>query len=162
MLLTTLTLVTASAHAAFGACKPGVFLTVGGNIKKFTNEKDKTFEYSEADYLALPPSSITTSTAFTAKSKFEGPRLSDVMKDVGASGKSLRLVAVDNYARDIDLKELEKYGVILAHTRNGTRLTRRDQGPLWSIYPRDNHPQILNTPIAASKYVWQVCRIDVQ
>jgi len=72
------------------------------------------------------------------------------------------LMALDNYSRDIDWKELDKYGVILAHSRNGTRLTRRDQGPLWSMYPRDDHPHELNTPIAASKYIWQVCRIDVQ
>lgn len=150
------------AFAAGGACKPGVFLTVGGRISKASNATDKTYEFTEAEIRALPSATITTSTAWTEKSKFDGPRLSEILKRVGASGTSLRVLAFDNYTAEIPWSDLTQYAPILALSQNDTKLTRKDHGPMFVVYPRDEFPKVLNLPMAQMRYVWQVCRIDVE
>jgi hypothetical protein len=148
--------------AARYECKPGVFLTIGGKIDKVTNPTDRTFEYSDAEFLKLPVSPITTATAWTEKRKFEGPTLSDVMASVGGKGVKLRVLALDAYVGEIPWSDLAQFQPILATTQDGVRLTRKNNGPLFVIYPRDKHSVALNTPAAQMRYVWQVCRIDVE
>ncbi|MBI2770580.1 MAG: oxidoreductase [Burkholderiales bacterium] len=152
----------AGVKGKVGSCKPGVFLTVGGKIKNMTNAVDKTYEFTEQELLAMQTSTIETSTAWTAKSAFVGPKLDDLLKKVGASGETVQFVALNDYIADMPSSVSEKYGAILAHTRNDKRLLVRDHGPLFVMLPRDKYPAELNTPLAARWYVWQVCRIDVQ
>ncbi len=152
----------AASASPVAECKPGVFLTVGGNVKSTTNSADKTYDFTEAELLAMPTSTIVTSTAWTAKSAFVGPLLSDVLKKVGAGGGTLQLVAFDDYYADMPMDIVAKYGAIVAHTRDGKRLSRRDNGPLFVMLPRDKYPTELNTPLAARWYVWQLCRIEVE
>ncbi len=54
-----------------------------------------------------------------------------------------------------------RYGVILAHSQNGQRLSHKRWGPLWTIYPRDQNPGALKGPIAESRFIWQINRIEV-
>lgn len=54
-----------------------------------------------------------------------------------------------------------RYGVILAHSQNGQRLSHKRWGPLWTIYPRDQNPGALKGPIAESRFNWQINRIEV-
>ena len=150
------------ALAARTECKPGIFLTIGGKIDKVTNKTDRTFEYSEAEFLKLPTSPITTATAWTEKRKFEGPTISDVMATVGGKGVKLRVLALDAYVGEIPWSDLTQFQPILATMQDGVRLTRKNNGPLFVIYPRDKHSVALNTPAAQMRYVWQVCRIDVE
>jgi hypothetical protein len=55
-----------------------------------------------------------------------------------------------------------RYGVILAHTMNESRLKVNTFGPLFLIYPRDKYQQELKSPDAEAKFVWQVDRIVVR
>ncbi len=137
-------------------------LTVGGKIKNVTNAVDKTYDFTEKELLDMPTSTIETSTAWTAKSAFVGPLLGDVLKKVGAAGKTVQMIALNDYFADMPVSVSQKYGAILAHTRNGERLVTRDHGPLFVMLPRDKFPAELNTPLAARWYVWQLCRIDVE
>jgi hypothetical protein len=151
----------ATSGVAAGRCSNSAFLRVGGNIAKVNNPDEKVFDFSEGEILAMPESTIVTSTAWTRKSTFQGVRLSDLLTEIGASGKTLRVTAWNDYAADIEWSDLEKYGVILAYKQNDARLSRKGYGPLFVIYPRDSD-SALNTPMAQRKYVWQVCRIDVE
>lgn len=151
----------AAAHIP-KACKQDVFLTISGKIGKTTNVANNTYEMSEREFLALPTSAVTTSTQWTPKSDFAGPLLSKVLDEADAKGKKLRLVALDDFSVEVDADYLENYGTILATTKDGVRLTIRDFGPIFVMYPRDSFREELDTPAAAAYLVWQLCGIEVE
>lgn len=136
-------------------------LVVGGKKIGRTNAGSE-FHFSEAELLALPTDTITTATVWTPRSRWEGPRLSTIMKYVRADrSNELRVAAIDDYAINIPWIDMERWGILLAHTQNGQRLERKRWGPLFLIYPRDAHPSELNTPMTEAKFIWQVTRVDV-
>jgi len=137
-------------------------LTVSGRIGRINNARIQAFEFSEASFLALPQSSITTSTAWTPLSVFVGPTLLAVMAVVGVHAGTLIFKTLDDYSAPIPWEDLVRYGVILAHSQNGERLSSKRWGPLWSIYPRDRYPDALKGPTAESRFIWQVNRIEVK
>ena len=137
-------------------------LTVSGRIGRINNARIQAFEFSEASFLALPQSSITTSTAWTPLSVFVGPTLLAVMAVVGVSAGTLNFRTLDGYSAPIPWADLVRYGVIMAHSQNGERLSPKRWGPLWTIYPRDRYPDALKGPTAESRFIWQVNRIEVQ
>jgi hypothetical protein len=120
-----------------------------------------SYRFSEEEFMALRSSAIVTSTPWTRRARFDGPLLSDVLRHVGAGGSQLNVESLDDYSCSIPLSDLATYGVILAHSRDGKRMTARDYGPLWIIYPRDAYPDALSNVLAYAKSVWQVWRITV-
>jgi hypothetical protein len=117
---------------------------------------------SEAQLLDLPNHTITTATEWTPRSRFDGPLLSDVLALAKVRGKSIRLFALDDYSITIPWSDMDRYGIILAHSQNGERLSKRKFGPLFLMYPRDQYASVLDTPTGTEKFIWQVCGIHVQ
>ena len=154
-------LANAGMHIPKG-CRQNIFLTVSGKIGKATDSAGNAYEMSEREFLGLPRSTVTTSTAWTLKSDFAGPLLSKVLSTVDAKGAKLRLIAFDNFSVEVDAGYLEKYGTILAVSKNEVRLTIRDFGPVFVMFPRDSFKEELDTPAAASYLVWQLCGIEVE
>ncbi len=142
--------------------KPKALLTVSGLIGRVNNDISHTYDFSEAEFLQLPTTSITTSTPWTPTSVFVGPLLIDVMHAAGVTSGRLTFKTLDDYSASIPWEDLVRYGVILAHTKDGQRLNIKRWGPLWTIYPRDQYPAALSGPIAESRFIWQVDRIEVR
>ena len=84
------------------------------------------------------------------------------MRAVGVTSGTLIFRALNDYSAPIPWEDLVRYGVILAHTKDGQRLRARRWGPLWAIYPRDQYPAALRGPIAESRFIWQVDRIEAR
>ena len=82
------------------------------------------------------------------------------MRAAGVSSGTLIFKTLDDYSAPIPWDDLARYGVILAHSQDGQRLNNKRWGPLWTIYPRDQHPAALKGPIAESRFIWQVDRIE--
>lgn len=139
---------------------PKALLTVGGRIGRINNETTATYDFSESDFLKLYAASITTGTAWTPVSVFVGPLLIDVMALAGVTSGTLSFRSLDGSSARIPWEDLVRYGVILAHSQNGERLSNKRWGPLWTIYPRDQNPAALRGPIAESRFIWQVHRIE--
>ena len=135
-------------------------LTVSGRIGRVNNDTADTFDFSEAEFLKLATTSITTSTPWTPTSVFGGPLLVDVMRAAGVTSGTLIFKTLDDYSAPIPWVDLVRYGVILAHSQDGQRLNNKRWGPLWTIYPRDQNPAALKGPIAESRFIWQVDRIE--
>ena len=144
------------------ALKPRALLTVSGLIGRVNNETAHTYEFSEAAFLKLATTSITTSTPWTPVSVFVGPLLVDVMRMAGVTAGTLLFMTLDDYAAPIPWEDLVRYGVILAHSQDGQRLSTKRWGPLWTIYPRDQYPAALRGPIAESRFIWQIDRIEAR
>lgn len=91
---------------------------------------------------------------------FRGPLAFDVIDLIGRAGSHrVRMSALNGYYVDIDLDEIRKYQPVLALEMNGTRLTRRDKGPIWLMYPMDDHPE-LQDPSYNSRLIWQMYMIE--
>jgi hypothetical protein len=140
--------------------QPKALLTVSGHIGRVNNEETDTYDFSEADFLNLASTSITTSTPWTPTSVFVGPLLVDVMRVAGVSSGTLTFRTLDDYSASIPWEDLVRHGVILAHSQDGQRLDNKRWGPLWTIYPRDQNPFSLRGAAAESRLVWQVDGID--
>jgi hypothetical protein len=165
-LMSALVTVFALAFASFGASAAPLTTTlaldVKGKIAK-TNDDDHTvFHFSEAQLLALPVHSISTSTTWTAKSTFTGPLLADILKTVGAYGDQIEIHTLDDYTYTVPVSDTSRYGVIVAYSMNGKRLQVSDFGPLFLIYPRDQFPGELAGASADAKFVWQIKALIVK
>jgi len=144
-------------------CPAGSFLTVSGKIKRFTDSASQSFRFSEAELLKLPSKKLKTSVDWSPVAEWAGPTIDDVLKVAGidSSATKLRAVAHDSFAANIPLTDLATYGPLIAHTKDGKRLTDPKHGPLFVVYPRDQQPE-LQTAAAGVKFVWALCKIEVQ
>jgi hypothetical protein len=137
-------------------------LDVKGKITQTNDAGHSVFHFSEAQLLALPAHSITTSTTWTPRSTFTGPALSDILKTVGAFGTVLEIHTLDDYICTIPVEDARRYGVIVAYSMNGNRLKVSDFGPLFLIYPRDQFPAELQGALGDAKFAWQIKAIIIK
>jgi hypothetical protein len=143
--------------SAMAAEDSGTLLEVTGQIAE---EGAARFDRQALE--ALPQHRITTSTPWTdGVSVFEGPLLCDLLERVGADGTVLQARALNDYAVEIPVSDCERYPVILALTRDGERLSRRDMGPIWIVYPRDDFPELQLETINA-RWIWQLTELEVR
>lgn len=150
------------ALTAAGVEAASLSLDVMGDIATTTDPAHKVYHFTQAQLLALPVHSITTSTEWTARSTFTGPSLADILKLVGAHGSQLEVHTLDDYTDTIPLSDIDRYGVIMAYSMNGKRLKVSDFGQLFLIYPRDAYPTELSGAGANAKFVWQIKALIVK
>lgn len=162
LVLAALALSCTSATRATATSASPTILTLQGHLLRHQGGTPPTYHLSEAELLALPTRHITTSTPWTPRRIFAGPALADVLSYVRAQPGTLNLQALNDYRVSIPWHDMAHYGVILAHSADGQRMVRKDFGPLWLIYPRDQYPDELDGPAARAKSIWQVQTIEVQ
>jgi hypothetical protein len=135
-------------------------LTVSGNIS--VTNKEGVAEFDRGMLEALGAVSFETQTPWYSEPvKFEGVPLAKLLAAVGASGKTLVAVALNNYSAELPLEDASKYNVIVALKRNGEYMTVRDKGPLFIVYPYDSSPELKNQKFY-SRSVWQLSRLEVR
>jgi hypothetical protein len=118
---------------------------------------------AEADLRALPQVTIRTRTEFTdGVVEFVGPRARDVLAMIAAgTATTAHMVAANDYAVDIPVSDFAAYDVILAMQANGEPLSLRDKGPLWVMYPIDDHKELLD-PLYNIRLIWQLTRVELR
>lgn len=116
-----------------------------------------------AELRAMPQVTIRTHTEFTdGVVTFVGPLARDVVARVGVGpATTVHAIAANDYSVDFPLEDLFKYDVILAMKMNGKRLTLRDKGPLWIMYPLDDHAE-LRDPIYNQRLIWQLTTLELK
>ncbi|RYX88821.1 MAG: hypothetical protein EOO28_34990 [Comamonadaceae bacterium] len=162
------------SRVASAQCLPDVYLTIGYQDRGLPVSRPGRADASavpeihrmtEAQILSVPTTVLDTGTNWTPVSRFEGPRLHDVLRPYLGDGRAataiLKVTALNGYSVTIPVADLERYDPVLAHTRDGVRMRRSEFGPLFLVYPRDRHRE-LRAPNMAARMVWQVCRIDVE
>ena len=150
----------AMASGPLPALSGEVLLTVGGNIT-FANVGDEA--QLDATMLAsLPRQRMTTHTSVTdGPQTFEGIRVRDLLEALGAQGDRVVALALNDYRVTIPIDDFKTYEVLLADTMNGEQLTRRDKGPLWIVYPRDDHAELQDIRYDY-RWVWQLYRLEIE
>lgn len=137
-----------------------VLLTVGGNISQRNAGNFAEFDAAMLD--ALSVTELTTTSPWqTTPVTYTGPSLSALLQAVGAQGRLLNLMALNNYEIQVPFSDAVDFAPILARRANGQTLAIRTKGPLLIIYPFDNKPQLKND-IYYSRSVWQLHKIIVE
>lgn len=132
-----------------------VILEINGNI-----EQSASFTLAQLQALGL--TTLATSTAWTdGIRQFEGVLARDVLATVGPIASDyVRARALNDYQADIPISDFFDFDVILAWSMDGQKLSRRDKGPLWIVYPRDSLPQ-LSEERYEHRWVWQLSELSL-
>lgn len=157
--ISAVSLVQAQPHTTLPVAAGTVVLEIHGDIRHA--DADGIARYDWAMLQALPPASIKTHTSVTdGPREFDGFLIRDLLAHVGASGATVVASALNDYVIEFPVQEFHDYDVILAYAMDGKRLQPSDRGPLWIIYPRDDHPELQDIRYDY-RWVWQVIRLDV-
>ncbi|MCE8017521.1 molybdopterin-dependent oxidoreductase [Halomonas sp. MCCC 1A17488] len=110
---------------------------------------------------SLPQGVIETSTPWTeGVGRFEGPLLRALLEAAGTRSDHVRIRALNEYESEVPVADFHAYDVILALERDGEPIAVRDLGPMFVLYPFDEHPELLNETIR-HRSVWHVGSVHV-
>jgi hypothetical protein len=150
---------TLSVAQDFSAPTGNVMLTVSGDIAQ-TNVGD-TLQFDYAMLTDLDDTQIETSTIWTDGVRvFQGVSLHLLAEVLGTSSGSLRATAINDYSVQIPVTDAIEGGPILAYLMDGEKMSVREKGPLWIIYPYDSASEY-RSEVIYSRSIWQLDRIDV-
>lgn len=128
---------------------------------------DRTLSWSEAELAALPWHETITHTAYTTGPQhFKGPLLRTILAQGGLTqadmvGRKLYLTALNDFAIPLPASDPWTYDILIAREMNGHPMRLRDKGPLWLVYPRDQHSELQNG-VNDERWVWQLSEIAVK
>lgn len=138
-------------------------LVIGGSVAKPNRDGEVALDL--ATIATLGESTIETTTDWEwheGVQHFAGVPLLDVLDAAGATGDTITVTAIDEYAQTMSRADLEKYGALLATSLNGDTLTDISFGPLWLIFPFDRMADADEREAYTDRAVWSVVRIDVE
>ena len=137
-----------------------IILTIAGQIAQTNLDASAVFD--EAMLANLPSAVLETTTVVTdGLRQFDGFLMRDLLTLVGAAGETVTATALNDYVIDIPVEDFERFDVLVATHMDGERLLPSDMGPLWIVYPRDDHAQLQDIRYDY-RWVWQLVRLDVE
>lgn len=92
--------------------------------------------------------------------RFQGPRLIDVLKEVGWQGDRLTTLALDGFGTKISRQQIDAHNWILATRGNGKPFGIGQRGPLWLVYDPPGSRKADKKEEAQRP--WAIFMIDVQ
>lgn len=157
--LAPLPLLSAFSAQALDAIDGPPLLTVCGKVRETNRGSAAVFDMAMLE--RLPQASFSTRTPWYPQArKFTGPLLRDVVAAVGGHGSQLRAVALNDYRVDLPLDDTQRYDMLLARLLDDKPMAVRDKGPLFIIYPFDQHAELRN-PVYYSRCAWQLKAIEL-
>jgi hypothetical protein len=144
------------ALGASGAVAQEVLLTLTGDVL------GGEVKLTRADLDALDWHEIATSTTVTdGQPVFRGVLMRDILDIAEANGDTVTARALNDYVIDIPMGDFHEFDVIAALYMDGIALTSRDKGPVWIVYPRDDHGVLADIRYDM-RWVWQLSALHVQ
>jgi len=148
-----------SASLSGPAAADRIVLRVTGAIAA---HHDGMAEFTRTDLEALGLHRLRTSTSVTDGAPvFEGFLMRDLMEALGAEGEVVIAHALNDYRMEIPIEDFRRFDVIGALSMDGEALTPRDKGPVWIVYPRDDHRELQDIRYD-TRWVWQLNRMEVR
>lgn len=116
-------------------------------------------DYTLSDIEAMASIDIVTSTPWTlGQTRFTGVPLALFLN--GQASGTLRMVALNDFIQNMPLADIEALSPIVAFALDGQRMSVRDKGPLWVVYPFDEDIRFQTETIYA-RSVWQLRRLHI-
>lgn len=118
--------------------------------------------FTRRDLEAMNWHEVQTGNQFiTGQGRFRGPRFVEVLSLIGHAGATrVRLLSAGGDISEIGFAELARYDPILAMEMDGRALTLRDFGPVWVMYPIDDHPELRDSRYN-NRLVWQLQVVEL-
>jgi hypothetical protein len=150
-----------------GAVEPGldapsgkVLLTVEGRIAQRNSDRGAAFDRAMIE--SLPAASLDTSTVVTdGVRRFDGFYMRDLLERLGAEGDVVVASALNDYVVEIPWQDFERFDVLVATHMDGARLEPWGKGPLWIVYPRDDHAALQDLRYDY-RWVWQLDKLEIR
>ena len=136
------------------------YLTVSGKIANANDEKGAVFDRPMLEALGMHTIETTTPW-YNGVVRFEGIMMESLMTAVGASGETVKAIALNDFTTEIPVADFARYGVLLALRRDGNYMPVRDKGPLFIVYPYDANAE-LHSQRFYSRSAWQLAALVVQ
>ena len=134
------------------AIKTDIILTVSSGMDVLTLDR--------SDLSKLTVTSFDTSTIWTdGVHTFTGVSVKTLIDLIGVTNGMLRATAINNYAIEIPVSDAVNEGPIIAYLMDGKKMSVRDKGPLWIVYPYDANPDY-RSEVVYSRSIWQLDRIE--
>ncbi len=126
------------------------------------SEKDEILrKYSCEQLEALSATKFKTSTIWTdGIHSFTGVSLLDLAKELGVENGSFIAKAINDYSVRIPVSDATRNGPIIAYKKDGEKMSVRNKGPLWIIYPYDNNAKY-QSEVIYSRSIWQLDSLKV-
>ncbi len=136
-----------------------VLLTVTGKIEH-TNHLNRA-EFDQQLLESLEQHEVVTQNPwFIGKNRYYGPLGRALIKAVGAEEATcMKISSINGFIAEAPISDFFEYNVIFALKKNGQYQRIRDRGPIFTVYPFDQHPH-LNTEMHYNRSVWQVKNIE--
>ncbi|MCF6303777.1 MAG: hypothetical protein L3J33_00195 [Rhodobacteraceae bacterium] len=118
---------------------------------------------TEDGIMALDQVVMNTTNEFVDEmTAFGGPLARDVVALLGGgAGDTVVLTAVNDYSIEVPVQDFIDYDVVFAHSTNGDRLSTRDKGPIWVVYPMSDNPE-LRDPTYNARMIWQLVSVEIK
>lgn len=105
---------------------------------------------------------VTTKTPWTDDATvFEAVPGKALLAALGVRDGVLIAKAVNDYKVEIPVEDLRDKGAFIAFSMNGKRLTVRDKGPLWLLYPFSDKAE-LDNPVYYNRAIWQLTHLEIR
>jgi hypothetical protein len=138
-------------------------LTIAGAISEPNSGAEVALDVATIQELGSGTIETTTDWEWhEGPQTFAGVPLLAVLDAAGATGDTITVTAIDEYAVTMSRAELEKHGALLATALNGQPLTAESFGPLWLVFPYDAMDDPAERKAYTDRSVWSVVRIDVE
>lgn len=113
--------------------------------------------YTDNDLSSMPQATINTELPWLdGENQFTGVKLEDLFAQSNTPLPELiTFIALNDYKVSIRLEDVKQYQPIIANRRNGEKMSIRDKGPYWVIFPLSQNPEIDNTDYH-SMMIWQL------
>lgn len=121
---------------------------------------EAAYEFTSDDLKALPQATITAGYPnWPSKVTVKGPTLKDILAKVGAAGSVVSVRAVDGYAPEFNLSEIDVDKFILAIEADDKPLGMGGRGPLWLVFPQNSYE---GQPEDDGGLTWAAIHIEVK
>lgn len=139
-----------------------VILTVTGALTKANMDGGVAFDMATLEQLGLVRYTVQDPW-LDERIEFTGVLLSSLAEAVGVRPEAtiLHFVALDDYAVDISIADIERWPVLLATQSNGSHMPVDEMGPTRVVFPYDQFPEI-NHLAYKDLWIWQVSAIEVR
>lgn len=128
-------------------------IPVAGSAKQISHKMD--------DIEKLGVTQFTTSTIWTdGPTSFSGVSLKKILDEVKATGKFVKLTALNDYSIVIPMADIDDEQPIVATKLNGQPMTVRNKGPFWLVYNYDSDIKY-RTETIYSRSIWQLSKIEL-
>ncbi|RFU12035.1 hypothetical protein DZD18_14105 [Rhodobacteraceae bacterium W635] len=154
--------VTMSVAAESNLRRPSgeILLRVDGEIARRNTDDGAALDREML--AALPQATLETSTVVTDGVRhFSGFYMRDLLDLLGAEGETVVATALNDYVIEIPWEDFQHFDVLVATHMDGARLEPWDKGPLWIVYPRDDHAELQDLRYDY-RWVWQLDHLEIK